>query len=493
MLNISTILKYYKQPEIQKAIISNAKGREVAIRFGDNGFGKRPDTLNYPRDILELAKQGATSFHASEELWKNPLQLDPDMKKKDAEELRLGWDLILDIDCEVWNISKITAWLIIESLKQHKIKSVSCKFSGNKGFHIAVPFESFPGEIDGKETKNGFPDTARSVAKYLLGYISTNYIKIKGDNITFGDKFDVSFSRLKEVTGKDIDELTEKRCSDCNSKVDNNKVIVEFICPKCSSSIKANEKFRKCDKCNIFMQRLEHKKGCKCGSSNSYRKFNPLSIIDVDTILISSRHLYRMPYSLHEKSGLVSVPIDPDRVLKFSKKTAETSRVKARFPFLDKKNVVKNEAKELLERALKFDEKKEHTESREGSFEMFAESVPEQFFPPCITNILSGLEDGRKRALFILANFLTSAGWDYESIEKKLKEWNKKNSEELREVLIKGQIRYHKQRKKKILPPNCQNKMYYVDMRVCNPDNLCRKIKNPVNYCFVRAKSAGRK
>ena len=109
-------------------------------------------------------------------------------------------------------------------------------------------------------------------------------------------------------------------------------------------------------------------------------------------------------------------------------------------------------------------------------------AIPEKFFPPCIQNVLKGLEDGKKRSLFILTNFLTSVGWDYNKIEEKLKQWNKVNNEPLREVVLVGQLRYHKQKKKKILPPNCQNGMYYKDFNICKPDQLCSKIKNPVQY-----------
>ena len=59
---------------------------------------------------------------------------------------------------------------------------------------------------------------------------------------------------------------------------------------------------------------------------------------------------------------------------------------------------------------------------------------------------------------------------------------NERTDRTLREVSIKGQLRYHKQQKKKILPPNCQNQIYYKDFGVCKPDNLCSKIKNPVQY-----------
>ena len=41
----------------------NAEEREVA-EVWRGGVGKRPDMLQYKQDIAELAKQGATLFHA---------------------------------------------------------------------------------------------------------------------------------------------------------------------------------------------------------------------------------------------------------------------------------------------------------------------------------------------------------------------------------------------------------------------------------------------
>ena len=57
-------LDYYKRKEIQEEILYNARNREAVAKFRDS-FPKRPDILKYTGDILELAKQGATSFHAS--------------------------------------------------------------------------------------------------------------------------------------------------------------------------------------------------------------------------------------------------------------------------------------------------------------------------------------------------------------------------------------------------------------------------------------------
>ena len=500
MVPLNITLSYYKRKDVQEEVIENAKDREVIARFNDK-FSKRPDVLQHPRDVLELAKQGATSFHGSEELWKNALQLEPTMRKKDMENLRKGWDLVLDIDCPYWEISKIITWLMVKALKEFNIDSISIKFSGNKGFHIGVPFEAFPEEISGKNTERLFPELPKAIASFLLEKISTDekYTKINEDNsITFGGKFKKTVKELETITSKTFSELTKKECSECGKEIkETKKPEKEFICPKCQSSIKnADANFMKCEKCNIFMEKIESNKSlCGCRSNSVRRTFNPSSIIEVDTLLISSRHLYRMPYSLHEKSKLFSRPFNPEKVLNFEKKYAEPEKVKiSKWRFLDRENIKKGEASELAYKSLEFMDYKEKEKERkvEREYEDIGE-VPEHLFPPCIKLISKGLEDGRKRSLFIITNFLTSCGWGYDKIEKFLREWNKRNNEALREVLIVGQIRYHKGRKEKILPPNCSNKMYYVDMGICKPDNLCSKVKNPVNYARRKGRFLNKK
>ena len=68
-----------------------------------------------------------------------------------------------------------------------------------------------------------------------------------------------------------------------------------------------------------------------------------------------------------------------------------------------------------------------------------------------------------------------------------LHDWNEKNPEPLREVVIKGHLRYHQQQKKKILPPSCDNRAYYKDIGICKPDLHCQKIKNPFQYAKRKA------
>jgi DNA primase large subunit len=198
-----------------------------------------------------------------------------------------------------------------------------------------------------------------------------------------------------------------------------------------------------------------------------------------------------MPYSLHEKSGLASTPLNPEKVLLFRKEFALPRNVRiSKHMFLDKSNVELNEARQLLMEALDFSIKQETIKLKEEKeFQAPEKALPEELFPPCIKLILNGLEDGRKRALFILLNYFTSIGWDYDMIEKKLAEWNSKNKPPLREVYLVGQLRYHKQNKKKILPPNCDNEMYMAGIGV---DKLCAElhkkgIKNPAQYTLRKA------
>ena len=436
MIPISVSLSYYKREDIQEEIIANSNDKEVAAKFNEN-FGRRPDVLKHKNDILELAKQGATSFHASEELWKNPLQIDPSMRKHELDKLRLGWDLILDIDCAVFDYSKIAADLIIKALRFHGVSSISCKFSGNKGFHIGVPFEAFPEKVRGEEIKSMFPEAPKKIAIYIRHMVLPEFGKA-----------------ILEFEGNDISKILEKT-------------------GKKPSEVIYQEKGQK--------------------------MFNAEPIMQMDTLLISSRHLYRMAYSLNEKSGLASTPLNPEKVLLFKKEFAIPKNVRvSRHRFLERENAEKENTKRLFVEAFDFHAKetvKAITQDKE--FAAPENALPEELFPPCIKFILKGLEDGRKRALFILLNYFTSIGWDYDKIEKRLMEWNSKNKEPMREILFLSQIKYHKQNQKKILPPNCPKREnnipmmnqqnYYTDLRFCYPDNFCAKIKNPTQYTTKKA------
>ncbi len=418
MINQKYVMDYYSRAEIQEAILFSSKNREVGIMFFGKNF-RRPDVLNFKADIMEFVKQGATSFHVSEEKWANPLELRSGMSKKQLDDMRVGWDLVLDIDTKIWDCAKLTAEILVEALRFFGVENISCKFSGNKGFHIAVPFEAFPPEVNGVETRLLFPDGPKIISLYLKNFVREGLSKL------IMKKVDIE-SILKD-TGKKEEEIFPNG------------------------------------------------------------NFDPFSVIEIDTILISSRHLYRCPYSLHEKSGLVSLPIDPEKIKNFKREMALPENVDANLKFLDAKSTKLEEAKKLIIQAfdtLKKIDKPVLSNIEKKSF-IPESAIGEKFFPPCIKKILAaGLNDGRKRSLFILINFLRSVGWDFGSIEKLVWEWNSKNNPPLKQGYIAAQLRWHKQQKNKLLPPNCSNSSYYKDMGICDANKECAVFKNPVNYAF---------
>jgi hypothetical protein len=429
-IDLKKVLEFYSRDDVQEAILAVSENREIAVRYPNLSYGKRPDILQYKSDILELAKQGALTFDISEERWSNPLHLSSGMRRSEQDNLRIGWDLILDIDSNLLEISKIAADLVIKALNYYDVP-VTIKFSGRAGFHIAVPYECFPEVIEGKETRLLFPEAARTVAAYLAEMIR--------DQLSAAILEKYNIEQLKKMTGKSFEELVSQ---------------------------KGNEK-----------------------------KFNPYGLVDIDTILISSRHLFRSVYSINQKVGLVSIPVDKEKILEFDPQSATMDKVEVgKIKFLDRENVEPNQARQLFIQAfdwakqakIKEEEKKELSKKEE--VDIPTEAIREEFFPPCVKHILGGLEDGRKRASFMLINFLVCCGWSYDQIEKRLLEWNECNKEPLGHTTLLSQIRYARQKNRKVLPPNCDNKTYFLDIRACHGDGLCKKIKNPVNYVKIRLK-----
>ncbi|MBI4439118.1 hypothetical protein HY640_04255 [Candidatus Woesearchaeota archaeon] len=443
MINRSTAIRHYKREDVQEEIVAAAHGREFAVRFGDS-FGQRPDVLRRPAEVLELAQAGATSFHCSEELWSNPLRLSTGMSRAELDELRAGWDLVLDVDCAFLEYSKIAADEIVRVLSAHSIGCVSAKFSGNKGFHIGVPFSAFPEEIGGKDARLVFPESARVIAAYIKerikGNVTMRLLELENSNV----------SSIKERTGRDIPAGLSVTFSDTP----------ETAQQKMSGYIE--------------------------------------SFLNIDTVLISSRHLYRLPYSLHEKSGLVSVPIDPGQVMGFERQSALPEKiVVGGFRFLDKSGCRPGEAKELFDQAYYMH--MQAVESRrqpDGSKRVFSQpegAVLESYWPPCIRKVSFGLEDGRKRGLFILVNFLSSVGWEFRDLSLYVKEWNRKNRPPLGDAYVDGQIYYFQQRAKSVLPPNCSNPGYYADMGIKCTEDICSRFRNPAAFAKTKKFKYGSK
>lgn len=222
----------------------------------------------------------------------------------------------------------------------------------------------------------------------------------------------------------------------------------------------------------------------------------PFKIAGMD--IFSSRHMFRLPYSLHEKSLLVSLPIRIEQLDAFRKEDAAPENVKVAERFVDR-DVKRREAEALVVDA--FDWAATHMKEKLETLPQ-ERKQPEKLmrfaepqFPPCVHAILKGIADGKKRSAFILINFLRNMGWTQDEVDKRLSEWNGHNYPPLPANYLRTQLRWHVMQQRTLLPPNCDNENFYRSFGVCKPDATCMAgakaagqitIKNPVNYAFRR-------
>ena len=413
---LQKVYNWYSKESVQKVILEVVNNMEVVSVYKDGAFGKRPDILQYPADILQAVSEGTIAFHGSIEQWSNPMKLEVGMAKKDLDNIRTGWSLFFDPDVKDFEIAKIVTRIIIEALRDHCIKNYSIKFSGGKGFHIAVPFESLPETINYQQMSTLYPDIQEKITNFIKWYMKD----MLRDGLNALDNPEGLANRI----GKTVNEII----------VDN--------------------------------------------------EIDPFKIVNMD--IFKSRHLFRLPYSLHESTFLVSLPLKLEDLSKFNKEDAVPEKVKIEEKFLIPKS--KGDAQLLVVEALDWASKYMAEEKEEiPKLKQFKrmKAIPEIYFPPCIRSLLNGVSDGKKRGLFILINFLRNMGWDTEKIEKRIFEWNEKNDPTLRANYLRSQLRWHFRQADRILaPPNCENENFYKSMGLFDlcKDLHTRGIKNPISY-----------
>ncbi|MEM7826030.1 MAG: hypothetical protein QW451_00140 [Candidatus Aenigmatarchaeota archaeon] len=428
MIEFQRVWNWYSRESVLNALVEIAKNREVVSVYRDGVFGKRPDVILYMQDVLQAVAKGAVAFHGSVERWKQPMKLDVGLDKAQLDAMRIGWDVLIDVDVDDFEIAKITVKKIIEAFKDHGVSSYSVKFTGGTSFHIGIPFEALPEKINSLPTASQYPDILHKIIEYLKWYIKE---QLKEEIEALGKPEEISMR-----TGKPLKEILE-----------NGEIV-------------------------------------------------PFKIISID--LFGSRHLFRLPYSLHEKTLNVSLPIKPEDIDKFEIAQAAPERVKVEEKFLIPKTKL-HDAEALVVEALDWSskylkEEKEEIPKVEVRKKKKIKIIPEEYFPPCIKTALEGLRDGRKRSLFILVNFLRTIGWSLDKIESKIMEWNSKNIPPLKNSYIRTQLRWHFRQERNLLPPNCDNENFYVSIGICKPDSTCKGnseeivIKNPVNYPFKKLK-----
>lgn len=496
---------YYSRAEVRKALLEFSKNRESIPRYFES-FGKRPDAFQYESDILEQVKKGATSFHCSEELWNDPLELSTNMSRPEFNELRIGWDLLLDIDSKYLEYSKMYAELIVYVLRLHKIENFGIKFSGSKGFHIIIPWKAFPQEIYNQKTKDMFPEWPRIICSYLA-----DIIKPKLSEKIFQDQ---NLKNLAEKTGRKEDELIIDECVSCHRKA-SKKVQIQWVCRNCKNiemvKIETSKRIPKCFECGKQFVEKDRKEilyceYCSIDALKNPELFNKAQqktelLIDADLILVAPRHLFRMPYSLHEKTALSSIVLDKNEVKNFQINDAKPLKAKMLNFYPEP---IENEARSLLLQALDWNEQKEREEktvqekkgntttiikpkstSKEEYKKITIPNPSDDIFPPQIKLLLKGVaQDGRKRALFILLSFFSTLGVAESEIEKRIYEWNARNYMPLKKGYIQSQLSWYKRNPNR-LPPNFNNPIY-KELGVDKPDALSMQTKNPINYAIKK-------
>jgi DNA primase catalytic subunit len=410
-MNRQQVVAYYSRPEILTQMTKNSAGREFIGAFAGGGYDSRPNIIQYPNDILQMAKKGVTSFHMSVERWKNPMQLSLDREKH--EKFRTGWDLIIDIDSKLGlDEAKIATKMICNLLEKYGIKKYGLKFSGRRGFHICLPWEAFPEEIDFLPSKDQYPRLPRIIARFIRKKISKELMK----------------DLLKRKSAKEMLNILE----------------------------------------------------------TPPEKLSPFYFVNVEKDW-GSRHLFRAPYSLNEKTWLVSLPIKIKEIDSFSLSDALPEKVKAEKEFFVYEN---NSAMDLITDVMDWHafHKKIKEEKKQKPKIVWDRKITEDLFPPCIKHILQGISDGRKRSVFTLVNFLRMMNWKWEEIEDKIFEWNNKNTPPLPRSVVLSQLRWSQNNVR--TTANCDSSLFYIDEGFCRPDSVCKggtdkiTVKNPVNYPF---------
>ena len=397
----SEILAYYSRSDTIKNLLEVAKDREVIGAYGDGRFSKRPDMLQYPSDLTTKVREGVVTWHCSVERWHSPMTLSTSLTRDEMDTARKGFDIILDIDSKAnFEWAKTAAIVVCNFLADSGVKP-TIKFSGRRGFHIAIASNALPASIDFKPTAARYPEIPQAISSFLK-------VKVK-------------------------DKLMEALIKDAGGLASLNKGM-------------------------------------------SVPDISPWHFVDIESNW-GSRHLFRAPYSLHEKTWFVSLPLRLFKLKTFIPENATSGTPGA--PFLVNKP---GEATDLLVEALdwsaryKPEPKKVHRIITKGG------PIDEQFFPPCIKMIMHGITDGKKRSLFTLVSFLRAANWPWERIEAAIEEWNKKNPQPLSNRFISTQMAWHNRQVRALLPANCDNDAFYKSIGICQPIELCSRIKNPVAF-----------
>jgi len=175
---LSSFLNSFYDHEVLEALAFQCRSRELWLRRGDVPSHrplKADSAEELKRHIDSIRGQGIVSVYASVEVFSDPLLL----TSKSPEELRTGWNFIVDLD-SIQNIedAKTCATSIAGLLQAFNINNFKMKFSGKRGFHIIIPGSAFDCFAGGsKEFIQAFPSVPKHVCRFIIACLKPNQKK----------------------------------------------------------------------------------------------------------------------------------------------------------------------------------------------------------------------------------------------------------------------------------------------------------------------------
>ncbi|MBI2085563.1 MAG: hypothetical protein HYT71_03570 [Candidatus Aenigmarchaeota archaeon] len=452
-MSYKQIFDYYSRDDVQQALLEVSVDKEIAGIFKTGSFGQRPNVLVYPTDIVNMVKSGTVSFHGSVERWDNAMSLRSGMLKEDLDSLRKGFELIIDIDIKDFEFAKVCTKIFFDELSRHGIKNIGVKYTGGKSFHIGVPFEAFPASIDYVPTKSQYPAVPQVIISYLkhktVPKIRDAILSLEPDIEKIANRLNLQATALIGTDGLDVDKIigsSRKMLSQDMGIKSVDKAVTGFV-------------------------------------GGAITEFG----------LFTSRHMFRLPYSLHESSLLVSLPMKISDIDKFDKADAAPENVEVKEKFLDRSVRDSAGMESLITEAMDWNSSRMKQEEVKKKFIITnSDKITESFFPPSIKKIMGGMADGRKRSVLILFNFLRNMNWEDDEIENFIGSWNEKNTPPLPLNYIRSQIRWLRA-SRKMLPPNFENENFYKPMGINCDVEINAGSRNPVTYAIREFRSSSRK
>ncbi|NJL43948.1 MAG: hypothetical protein HC945_01335, partial [Nitrosarchaeum sp.] len=197
----------------------------------------------------------ASRFIVRRSGWTNPLKYQDRMSRRELDMLRSGWDLVIDVDVPDWELARLSAFLVVEALYQCGVEGVTCKFSGNKGFHVGVPWEAFPDAVGSQPMAAQFPELPRRIVAYLLEFISSRLTEEQGDEAVFAGSQRYAKSRLASLLGVSEQDLFLSRCRRCHERLRKGVCAWDYVCSSCDKRLRLERKSERvvCPDCQEVM------------------------------------------------------------------------------------------------------------------------------------------------------------------------------------------------------------------------------------------------